>query len=75
MTPLSPTQWQRIRELRNNPNLTPAQRAELEELLAQADAHEAAVLEPRNQALEAATLALKGQNQQLAALVERRRQS
>ena len=72
--PLSPAQWQRLRELRDGSELTPAQNAELEQLLAQADAHEATILEPRNRILEEETSALKKQNQQLAILVERRRQ-
>lgn len=71
--PLSPAQWQRLRELRAGSELTSAQSADLEGLLAQADAYEAAILAPRNRVLEEETLALKKQNQQLASLVERRR--
>ncbi len=75
MTSLSSAQWQRIRELRAILEPTSAQSAELEKLLAQADAHEAAVLQPRNRALEEETVALRKQNQQLTALGERHRQS
>ena len=67
---LSPAQWQRLRELRDGSELTPAQAAELERLLEQADAHETELQAPDMEKLKMQTQALKEQNQALSALLQ-----